>query len=384
MAALEKLQASKDEADAHDLLVKECPWYQHVSEERSCTEPSDHCNFEDGFDEQVKLTPETPEASTVDKPTRPPGGPGLFHVKGLHLPPYFQHLWFHLVKEYGPHRAYGVAVGVVHKWAKGVNPGGWKRKDGSPSRVHSDVRSAAQRNIALWEKDRAKAHAQKAKDAAAHAGKDEVKASAVTAPGASKAFIPPAPGATYSQYGLHQQPAQTVSPSPPLPPAVPLPKASEVRAIVSKVPSSSDKGLEQSVRTFLETAAVKLEKDDELEALHALRSAQASVYSAHKQDLAVAMPAVYTASVFTHVVPAEQSSVQTAMLESRNKAQQWRAVEQSIGALIDRIRKRYFHGVINGPSANVRLAVENGLSALEKVLALTSAESKVRHSAHLK
>ncbi len=90
------------------------------------------------------------------KPTVPPGGPGLFHHKGLHLPPYLdiEHLWFHLVKRYGKKQAYRVAVGVVKKWAQGVNPGGWKTKSGKGKRTHPDVRAAAQRNVAEWEKDR--------------------------------------------------------------------------------------------------------------------------------------------------------------------------------------------------------------------------------------
>lgn len=112
--------------------------------------------------ERVKLTPRTPEASTVPQPTVPPGGPGLFHVKGMQLPPYIQHLYKHLVARYGRQKAYGVAVGVVKKWAAGVNPGGWKTKSGKGKRTHPDVRAAAQKNVAQWEADRARAHKQSA------------------------------------------------------------------------------------------------------------------------------------------------------------------------------------------------------------------------------
>jgi hypothetical protein len=110
----------------------------------------------------VKLTPRTPEASTVPEPTVPPGGPGLFHIKGRELPPYIQHLWHHLAPKYGKHRAYGMAVGIVKKWAAGVNPGGWNTKSGKGKRTHADVRAAAARNVAMWEKDKADAHAQSA------------------------------------------------------------------------------------------------------------------------------------------------------------------------------------------------------------------------------
>lgn len=119
-----------------------------------------------GTVEHYKLTPRTPEASTVPEPTVPPGGPGLFHIKGRQLPPYIQHLWHHLAPKYGKHRAYGMAVGIVKKWAAGINPGGWKTKSGKGKRTHADVRAAAARNVAMWEKDKADAH----KQSAAHGG----------------------------------------------------------------------------------------------------------------------------------------------------------------------------------------------------------------------
>lgn len=145
----------------HDHLYSHCPWYKDVHDGKPAAEAGAGCAATRlaSPSDPVKLTPETPEASTVDKPTVPPGGPGLFHHKGLHLPPYIQHLWFHLVKEYGKHKAYGVAVGVVKKWAQGVNPGGWKTKSGKGKKTHPDVQAAAQRNVAEWERDRAMGHA---------------------------------------------------------------------------------------------------------------------------------------------------------------------------------------------------------------------------------
>ena len=164
MGALDKvlLAAGLDDdeaavSEAHEFLLKQCPWYVRVGEERCCSDPDEHCKPAGGT---VSLTPHTAEASTVPKPTVPPGGPGLFHVKGLELPPYIQHLWVHLVKEYGKHKAYGVAVGIVKKWKAGIAPGGKKGKGGKARHVHPDVQAAAAKNIAQWEADKVRAHRQ--------------------------------------------------------------------------------------------------------------------------------------------------------------------------------------------------------------------------------
>lgn len=145
--------------EVHHFLMKECPWYENVVNGHPQHTPPEHCgrvNPPKGKTGGViyKLTPRTPEASTVHEPTVPPGGPGLFHHKGLQLPPYIQHLWHHLAPKYGKHRAYAMAVGIVKKWAAGVNPGGWKTKSGKGKKTHADVRAAAAKNVAEWERDR--------------------------------------------------------------------------------------------------------------------------------------------------------------------------------------------------------------------------------------
>ncbi len=71
------------EDEAHEHLMKECPWYLAVADGEPAVDPAVRCKSAG----MVRLTPRTPEASTVVKPTVPPGGPGLFHVKGMHLPP---------------------------------------------------------------------------------------------------------------------------------------------------------------------------------------------------------------------------------------------------------------------------------------------------------
>lgn len=146
--------------EAHDHLMGACSWYAKAAGGEKVEDPTDemHCQPATGKGGAprlvVKMTPRTPEASTVDQPTVPPGGPGLFHIAGRHLPPYIQHLYKHLVARYGKHGAYRVAVGVVKKWKAGINPGGKH-----PTKTHPDVKAAAGRNIAQWEQDIADAHA---------------------------------------------------------------------------------------------------------------------------------------------------------------------------------------------------------------------------------
>jgi hypothetical protein len=159
-----------DLLEAHDMLRRECKWYQQASAGAPVGDPEQSCKAAHGdgspprlvakLSGEVALTPRTPEASTVPEPTVPPGGPGLFHIKGRQLPPYVQHLWHHLAPKYGKEQAYKMAVGIVEKWKEGIAPGG--KKGGKPRHTHSDVRAAASRNVDMWEKDRADAHKQSA------------------------------------------------------------------------------------------------------------------------------------------------------------------------------------------------------------------------------
>jgi hypothetical protein len=369
--ALEKLAAEHDGREAHDHLLRQCPWYRHV-DSGGKDHPDAHCRHPDGGEggALVKFTPRTPEASTVPQPTVPPGGPGLFHVKGLELPPYVQHLYKHLVGRYGKHGAYRVAVGVVKKWAAGVNPGGKH-----PTKTHPDVRAAAGRNVALWEKDKAASHehsaAREAKTAAGDVEGLELAAMA-TAPGARPAPAVNPSGGNYAQYGLHQHPAATISPSPPLPPDVKLPTAAEVKAVIPLVPDCSKPDLADTARKFLEQAAGKIERGNPIEALSVLRSAQAALYAGHKADISELMPSLYTANVFAQVPPGEQSSATTAMKQGTDRRLAWRRAEMAAQALAERIRKKFFHGVYNGPSQLGRFT-EDGMTALDKVLALAGA-----------
>lgn len=337
--------------------------------------PISHGHVCDEWDaeDKAELTPRTPEASTVVKPTVPPGGPGLFRMKGHHLPPYIEHLYPHLVARYGKQEAYRVAVGVVKKWAQGVNPGGWDTRSGKGKRTHPDVRAAAARNVAEWEKEKAAAHARTAAEHAHSALEEGIGLAVATAPG-TRPFLLPAPtGGKYSQYGMYQNPVQSISPSPPLPPLVALPTAAEVRAVIPLVPDCSDPSLSATARKFLEQAAYKLNKDDPLAALAVMRSAQAALYAAHKADQGTLLPSAYTANLFARIPPAGQSSATSAMKQSVTQVQRWRKAEQALAALSDRIRKRYFHGVYNGPSQMARLTEGEAMTSLDKVLALAGA-----------
>lgn len=97
-------------------------------------------------------TAETPTASTVHEPFGSPAGPGLFHVKGLELPAYVQHVAHHLAALGHPEsQAISMAVGVIRDWAQGRTPNG-------KGHVHPDVQAAASKALAEWEAAKAAAH----------------------------------------------------------------------------------------------------------------------------------------------------------------------------------------------------------------------------------
>src|SRR5262249_22577746 len=96
------------------------------------------------------VTSHTATASTVHEPLGKPGGPGLWHHKGMQLPAYIQHVAHHLLAQgHSESRAIEMAVGIVKNWAAG--------HDGHGNRVHPDVQAAAAKNIAQWDALKAKA-----------------------------------------------------------------------------------------------------------------------------------------------------------------------------------------------------------------------------------
>lgn len=92
----------------------------------------------------ARRTAETPIASTVHEPLGKPGGPGLFHHKGLQLPAYIQHVAHRLLAQgHDESRAIEMAIGIVRNWAHG--------HDGHGNNVHPDVQAAAAAAIAEWD-----------------------------------------------------------------------------------------------------------------------------------------------------------------------------------------------------------------------------------------
>jgi hypothetical protein len=94
------------------------------------------------------------KASTPD-PIGKPGGPGLWHHKGMELPPYVQHIAKALMKSGHPEsEAIAIAVSSMKKW------------EADP---HADAgtKAASAKGLGDWARDRAQAHASSgAKDAA--------------------------------------------------------------------------------------------------------------------------------------------------------------------------------------------------------------------------
>jgi hypothetical protein len=87
------------------------------------------------------------------EPTVPPGGPGLFRMKGKQLPAYIQHVFNDLVENGHPHEGatYRLAIGIVKNWARG--------SDGKGGKVNADTQAKAVAAIAEWEKLKTQAKA---------------------------------------------------------------------------------------------------------------------------------------------------------------------------------------------------------------------------------
>jgi hypothetical protein len=102
------------------------------------------------FAEPVELSGKTGALATVPHPFGKPGGPGLWHQKGMELPPYVQNI-AHAILRTGRAKTLGEAIaiakGATSRWAKG---GG---------KVKPEVRAASAATNADWDAKRARAHA---------------------------------------------------------------------------------------------------------------------------------------------------------------------------------------------------------------------------------
>jgi hypothetical protein len=312
----------------------------------------------------LAMTPQTPEASTVPKPIHP-GGPGLWHHKGLMAPPYIEHVAQALMRRgKSESEAYHMATGLMHSWSAG--------HDGHGHHVHADVKAAAAANLAKWEELRAKVHAKSlgkhAKGhSASHKDHHDLAASAdwdaiagvllelASGPtyfydasmlkGGSEASAPGAKRITGNQ--LRQAPSQTVAAGPPLPPGVTLPTPAELNALAAAISRAGlpDSDLTRGAAAHARTAAMKMEAKQPVDALHMLRACQAGIVSAHREYNASLIP---VANVFSAKLnPADAASARAEMYEGLKTRGTFRALASQCAQFIDRIRRHIFHGMYN-------------------------------------
>jgi hypothetical protein len=102
------------------------------------------------------LSAQTARLAITPAPAGKPGGPGLYHVKGMALPPYFENIRNALIRSgHTPAAAYRITWGAIRRWAHG---GG---------KVHPEVVAAAQAALADLAAKSARAHAHANEDGAA-------------------------------------------------------------------------------------------------------------------------------------------------------------------------------------------------------------------------
>jgi 2'-5' RNA ligase len=96
----------------------------------------------------IELSAQTARLAITPAPAGNPGGPGLWRVKGMALPPYFENVRNALIRDgHTPADAYRLTWGAIRRWARG---GG---------KVHPEVVDAAQAALADLAAKSARAHA---------------------------------------------------------------------------------------------------------------------------------------------------------------------------------------------------------------------------------
>jgi hypothetical protein len=163
----------------------------------------------------------------------------------------------------------------------------------------------------------------------------EVKATVISAPGAGKPQQ-----LAYGQ--LRQEPSQTVSPSPPLPPKADLPTPKELRAFAGEIKKMTDDDDHHLVaaQMHLESAADKMVTNP-VNALMSLRSAQTAIQQAWRWRVQHATPRIaYVFSV--NSPPAEQSSQRQVWAKEQARIGEMQGAASKIILFIDRVRRSYF------------------------------------------
>ena len=99
----------------------------------------------------LELSAKTPTLAVTPAPIGKPNGPGLWHVKGMQFPPYFQNVRNALIRNgHSVATASQITWGAIRRWARG---GG---------NVHPEVRAAAREALASIAGKEARAHLQSA------------------------------------------------------------------------------------------------------------------------------------------------------------------------------------------------------------------------------
>lgn len=102
----------------------------------------------------LELSKETPRLAATPAPI---GKYGLWHVKGMQFPPYFQNVRNALIQNgHSVAEASQITWAAIRRWARGQKTGGEK------GNIHPEVRAAARAALAGIAKDQARAHAQRA------------------------------------------------------------------------------------------------------------------------------------------------------------------------------------------------------------------------------
>lgn len=105
----------------------------------------------------LELSKETPRLAVTPAPI---GKYGLWRVKGMQFPPYFQNVRNALIRNgHSVADASRITFAAIRRWARGQHTGGEHGK------IHPEVRTAARKALAGIARDSARAHAQRASHA---------------------------------------------------------------------------------------------------------------------------------------------------------------------------------------------------------------------------